>query len=150
MTRTGAREMAVRLVFSLSENPRDAREMIDEALSPEYYPTLRDEDELYVSRPKGEERDYLERIVIGVQEHLAELDRYIEKYAVGWQFHRISRTAAAVMRVSMYETLYVPGVPVGVAINEAVELTKAYDTPETAAFVNGVLGAFVKSEVPVG
>ena len=150
MTRTGARELAVRLVFSITENPGDARETLEEALSPEYYPTLRDEDELYASRPKGEEREYLERVVIGVWEHLAELDRYIEKYAVGWQFHRISHTALAVMRVSMYETLYVPGVPVGVAVNEAVELTKKYDTPETAAFVNGVLGAFVKSEVPVG
>ena len=142
--------MAVRLVFSQSENPRDAREMLNEALSPEYYTTLRDEDELFASRPKGEEREYLERVVVGVCDHLAELDRYIEKYAVGWQFHRISRTAVAVMRVAMYEALYVPGVPVGVALNEAIELVKAYDTPETAAFVNGVLGSFVKSEVPVG
>ena len=150
MTRTGAREMAVRLVFSQSENPRDAREMLDEVLSPEYYPTLHDEDELFISRPKGEERKYLERVVVGVQDHLAELDRYIEKYAVGWQFHRISRTAVAVMRVAMYETLYVPEVPTKVALNESIELAKKYDTPDTATFVNGVLGAFVKSEVPVG
>lgn len=150
MTRTGAREMAVRLIYSQSENPRDAREMLDELLSPEYYTTLRDEDELFASRPNAEELSYLERVVIGVQEHLAELDRYIEKYAVGWQFHRISRTAAAVMRVAMYEALYVPEVPTKAAMNEAIELAKKYDTPETVAFVNGVLGAFVKSEVPVG
>ena len=150
MTRTGARELAVRLVFSQTENPRDAREMLDEMLSPEYYPTLRDEDELFSSRPKGEELEYLERVVIGVWDHLAELDRYIEKYAVGWQFHRISRSAVAIMRVSMYETLYVPEVPAKVALNEAIELAKKYDTPDTAAFVNGVLGSFVKSEVPVG
>lgn len=150
MTRTGARETAVRLVFSQTENQRDAREMLDEFLSPEYYATLHDEDELFISRPKGDEREYLERIVIGVQDHLAELDRYIEKYAVGWQFHRISRTAAAVMRVAMFEALYVPEVPTKAALNEAVELAKKFDTPETVAFVNGVLGAFMKSEVPVG
>ncbi len=150
MTRTGAREVAVRLVFALAENPRDAREVLDEVLADEYYPTLREEDELFKSRPKGEELEYLRRVVTGVQDHLAELDRYIEKYALGWQFHRISRTALSVMRVAMYETLYVPGVPTKAAINEAVELTKKYDTPETVAFVNGVLGAFVKKEVPVG
>ncbi len=150
MTRTGSREVAVRLVFALAENPRDAREVLDEVLADEYYPTLREEDELFKSRPKGEELEYLRRVVTGVQDHLAELDRYIEKYAVGWQFHRISRTALSVMRVAMYETLYVPGVPTKAAINEAVELTKKYDTPETVAFVNGVLGAFVKKEVPVG
>ncbi|MDR0838397.1 MAG: transcription antitermination factor NusB [Oscillospiraceae bacterium] len=148
MTRTGARELAVRLVFALSENPRDARDLLDELLAPDYYPTLKGEDKLYSSRPKGEEREYLERLVTGVAEHGAELDAYIEKYAVGWQFYRISRTAVSVMRVAMYEALYMPDVPTRAALNEAVELSKKYDTPETVSFINGVLGAFAKSEIP--
>ena len=150
MTRTGARELAVRMVFAQSINPRDADEALGDILEPDAFGSLRDEDELFLSKPKGEERDYLVRVVKGVAEHLAELDGYIERYAVGWQFYRISRTAAAVMRVAMFELLYVPEVPKKAAINEALELAKNYDTPETVSFVNGVLGAFEKSEVPNG
>lgn len=140
----------MRIVYALGENPREAREALSEAVEKEYFQSLRDEDELYVSRPKGEELRYVESIVTGVNEHLDEIDSYIQKYAVGWQFHRISRTALAVMRVGMYEVLYMPDVPTRAAINEAVEIAKKYDTPETVAFVNGVLGAFAKSEVPDG
>ena len=80
--------------------------------------------------------------------HGPELDGYISKYAVGWSFSRISRMAAAVMRVAMYEILYMPEVPAGAAINEAVEGAKRYETPETAAFINGILGSFVRGELP--
>ena len=84
----------------------------------------------------------------GVYEHGAELDGYISKYAIGWSFSRISRMAAAVMRVAMYEILYMPDIPAAAAINEAVELSKHYETQETAAFINGILGAFVRGELP--
>ena len=49
-------------------------------------------------------------------------DRDIERYAVGWKFSRIPRVAAAIMRVAMFEILYLPEVPNGAAINEAVEI----------------------------
>ncbi len=48
----------------------------------------------------------------------------------------------------MFEVLYIQDVPVAAAVNEAVELAKKYDTPETVSFVNGVLGSFVKGERP--
>ena len=55
--------------------------------------------------------------------------------------------ASAIMRVAMYEMLYMADIPAGVAINEAVELTRKYDEPETAKFVNGILGSFLRQEV---
>ena len=70
-----------------------------------------------------------------------------EKYAKGWRFERISLVAAAIMRVAMYEIMYMPDIPHGAAINEAVELTKRYDEPETVKFVNGILGSFLREEV---
>ena len=76
------------------------------------------------------------------------MDGYISKYAIGWSFSRISRMAAAVMRVAMYEILYMPDIPPAAAINEAVELSKHYETQETASFINGILGAFVRGELP--
>ena len=53
----------------------------------------------------------------------------------------------AIMKVAMFEVMYMPDVPDAAAINEAVELAKRYDPPETVSFVNGVLGSFVRGEV---
>ena len=52
---------------------------------------------------------------------------YIEKYAVGWKFERIPLVASAIMRVAMYEILYMPEIPNAAAINEAVEIAKKYE-----------------------
>ena len=90
---------------------------------------------------------YIRRLVSGVAEHAAELDSYIEKYAKGWRFERISLVASAIMRVAMFEILYMPDIPNGVAISEAVEITKKDEEPEVAKFVNGILGSFLREEV---
>ena len=50
------------------------------------------------------------------------------------------------MRVAMYEILYMPDIPNGASINEAVEIAKKYETPETVKFINGILGTFVRQE----
>ena len=84
----------------------------------------------------------------GVDEHAAELDGYIAKYAKGWKFSRIPLVASAIMRVAMYEILYMPDIPNGAAINEALEIAKKYETPETVKFMNVILGSFVRQELP--
>ena len=78
----------------------------------------------------------------------AELDGYIAKYAKGWNFARIPLVASAIMRVAMFEILYMEEIPNGVAINEAVEIAKKYETAETVKFMNGILGSFVREELP--
>ena len=90
------------------------------------------------------QEQYIRQLVQGVFAHGPELDDFIGRYSVGWAFARIPRMAAAVMRTAMYEVLYMPGIPNAAAINEAVELTKRYEEPELAAFVNGILGSFVR------
>ena len=80
-------------------------------------------------------------------EHAAELDADIEKYAKGWRFERISLVASAIMRVAMYEMLYMADIPAGVAINEAVEIAKHYESPEVVKFINGILGSFARGEL---
>jgi len=150
MTRTVAREIAVRLCFALSENPVDPKELLDDVFEAEYYSNLKAEDELYGDMPNRKQLEYITRLVTGVCQHSAELDGYIEKYAVGWKFSRISRTAVAIMKVAMFEALYMPDVPDKAAINEAVELAKRYEAPETVPFINGVLGSFVRAELGAG
>ena len=88
-------------------------------------------------------------IVCGVTEKQEELNRIIAQYAIGWNLGRISRLARTFLRIALYECLYMEEIPNGVAINEAVKLTKSYDD-EAAKFVNGILGAFVRGgcEIP--
>jgi len=147
MTRTVAREIAVRLCFCISENPSDPAELLAQVFDADYYSTLKTEDDLYESDPDERQMEYMTRLVTGISNHAAELDGYIDKYAVGWKFGRISRTAAAILKTAMYEVLYMPDVPNKAAINEAVELAKKYEAKETVSFINGVLGAFVRSEL---
>ena len=147
MTRTVAREIAVRLCFGISENPVDPDMMLEEVFDGEYYAYLAEEDELFSEMPDDKQMEYIGRIVRGVALHDVELDGYIEKYSKGWKFGRISRTALAVMKTAMFEILYMPDVPDGAAINEAVELAKKYEEPETIPFINGILGSFVRQEV---
>ena len=149
MKRTVAREIAVRLCFAVSENPSDPEELLSRTFEEEYYSSLQAEDELYKSKPNKKQLDYITSLVTGIYQHSAELDGYIEKYAIGWKFGRISRTAAAIMKLAMFEVLYMPDIPDGAAINEAVELAKRYEPPETVSFINGVLGSFSRGETHV-
>ena len=146
MKRSAAREIAVRLCFSITENPSDPGELLSRMFEDEYYSSLKDEDEIYGKSPNAKQLEYIKRLVTGVYDHSAELDGYIDKYSVSWRFGRISRTAVAILKVAMFEVLYMPDVPDSAAINEAVELAKSYETPETVSFMNGVLGSFIRNE----
>jgi len=147
MTRNTAREIAVHLAYELSFTDKSPEELVDERLSRERFETLSGEDELYEEAPGPTQAEYIRSLVAGVAEHAPELDGYIAKYAKGWKFERIPLVAGAVMRVAMYEVLYRPDIPNGAAINEAVEIAKKYETPETVKFINGILGSFVREEL---
>ena len=90
---------------------------------------------------------YIRRVVERTADNRSEIDAYIQKYSKGWKLERISRTALAVMRCAICEILYMDEIPNAAAINEAVELAKGYDEPDTVAFVNGVLGGFMRGEL---
>ena len=74
---------------------------------------------------------------------LPEIDKIIEENLKGWKKNRISKISLAILRIAVFEMLYIDNreLPVSVSINEAVELTKSYSTDKDASFVNGVLGA---------
>lgn len=147
MTRTAAREIAFKLCFSQNENPVPAEELLGRFFDEEYYNSLQSDDEVFSEYPDAVQMEYIGRIIRGVSLHGAELDGYIEKYAVGWNYGRISRVAVALMKMAMFELLYMPDVPNKVAINEALELAKRYDEERVVPFMNGVLGTFARKEV---
>ena len=147
MVRNTAREIAAHLSYELSFTDKTVDELLKERLTPEAFAELAEEDPLYADAPNAKQAAYITRLVKGVDEHAAELDGYIAKYAKGWNFARIPLVASAIMRVAMYEILYMPDIPNGAAINEAVEIAKHYETPETVKFINGILGSFVRQEI---
>ena len=85
-------------------------------------------------------------MVNGVAQAQEELNQIIGQYAIGWDIRRISRLTRCIMQVAIFEILNLDDVPDGVAVSEAVRLAKKYDE-ESGAFVNGILGSFVRSRV---
>lgn len=77
-------------------------------------------------------------------EHCEEIDAIINENSVGWRVSRLPKVSLAIMRLALCEILYVPSIPRGVSINEAVELAKKFATQEDAAFINGILGKYVR------
>ncbi len=147
MTRSTARHLAIQLCFAAAASGQSPEALAGDFFSEEHFATLAGLDELYAEAPTGKSLDYILRLSGLVTEKREELDAIITRYAKDWKIERISKTALAVMRCAICEMLYIEDVPVGAAINEAVELDKNYDEPDTVSFVNGVLGAFVRAEL---
>ena len=81
------------------------------------------------------------------------IDRTISEQAEGWRIERMPLVDRNILRLALVEMWYVPDVPVGATIDEAVELAKEYATPESGKFINGILGAVARqeaAEVPEG
>lgn len=148
MTRSVARELAMHCSFSLGFTLQSPKELLEERITQECFDAWKEEEELYEQLPDVKQSQYISGLVYGVGEHGPELDEYISRHAKNWKFERIPRTAAAIMRVAMYEILYMPDIPNGAAINEAVEIAKKYEEPNVVAFINGILGSFVRMECP--
>ena len=146
MTRTAAREIAVHFAFELGFTDQTAEELLSEALTRKTFALIGEEEPLYAEFPNENQRAYITRLVKGVYEHSPELDGYISKYAIGWKISRLNRVAIAIMRVAMYEILYMQDIPNAAAINEAVEIAKNYEPPEVVSFLNGILGSFARAE----
>ena len=88
--------------------------------------------------------DFAAALFCGTVEHLTEIDEKIKEHAKGWTLERISRMSLSILRLCSYELMYTD-VPKPVALNEAVELAKAYDTDEAPAFINGILNSVSRS-----
>jgi len=148
MTRKTAREIALQLCFAAAAADLEPTELMETFFEQEHYRSLGEEQELYRDYPDETQMAYIRTLTTLVTEKREELDDYIRRYAHGWKPERISRTALAALRCAMCEVLYMDDVPDAAALNEAVELDKGYDEPETVAFVNGVLGGFMRAEFP--
>lgn len=99
-----------------------------------------DEDEPAASAETGPvDRALVEQLIRGVYEHRAELNQMLAAASKNWRVERMAVVDRNVIRLALYEIKFCPDVPVAVAINEAIELTKEFGSAEAPAFVNGLL-----------
>lgn len=145
MTRANARELAVHLIYGREFTGEEPEAVVETRLAKEYYAKLSSENEIYAERPSRQQMSYIDGVVSGVANRAEDLDANIQKFSIGWDISRISRLTRSIMRLAIYEILYVEDVPTGAAISEAVRLAKKYDGDDTGSFVNGILGSFARS-----
>jgi len=101
-----------------------------------------------------ETRSFFFRLVQGVDRNMDFIDAVLAKTVEKWSLNRMMNVDRNILRMATFEIVFMPDIPTGVAINEAVELGKKYGSEESGKFINGVLAKLVKKierkEIPVG
>jgi transcription antitermination protein NusB len=93
-----------------------------------------------------DDKDFIEQLVRGVDVRQDEIDEVVRPVAPEWPIEQIARIDRIILRIGVYELLHEPDVPPKVAINEAVELAKAFGGDNSSKFVNGVLGTVLRNK----
>ncbi|MDQ6642526.1 MAG: transcription antitermination factor NusB [Actinomycetota bacterium] len=133
--RSKARKRALDLLFASEVRDRGAVEALDEALA-----------EAMVVPGGRPVADYTSRLVRGVSEHRMRIDDLLTTYSQGWTLDRMPSVDRNVLRLGVFEVLYVDDVPDAVAVSEAMKLVRELSTDESPAFVNGLLGNIVRDK----
>lgn len=117
---------------------RKARELVLQAL---YQQELVETplDEIILEINAKDQNQYVEKTLYGIAAQRPDLDRLIDRYALGWRLERLAILDRNILRLGLYEVLYSTEIPTEVAIDEAVELAKKYGTDKAQSFINGIL-----------
>ncbi len=91
-----------------------------------------------------DDSEFVSELVNGVQSEESEIDAMISPAAPEWPIEQIAKIDKAILRMAVYELMVKRDVPPKVAINEAVELAKAFGGENSSKFVNGVLGTIYR------
>lgn len=131
MSRTLARERAFQLIYELEI---------------QQIPVVKQVDWHFELEPckNGDEESYIRDTVIGVFNHIEEVDAQIEAHSRNWKKNRISKVNLAILRLAIFEILFSDQVPDEVAANEAVELSKRFGD-DSSAFINGILSSVIRT-----
>ncbi len=129
MNRREAREKAIQTLFQL-DNLNNIEISIEEAMS-------------FIV--KGQSNQFYEQLVRGTMAHRDELDAQLAENLENWELDRLPKIERTILRLALYEIEYNEDVPLGVVINEAIELSKTFSDEKSGRFVNGVLSKFTKN-----
>ncbi len=102
--------------------------------------------DLFLFRGASElsQEPYVQVLLSGVDEHLVKIDELITTYAQDWDMDRMPAVDRNILRIAIFEILWVAEVDLKIACDEAVELAKSLSTDESSNYINGVLGRIVK------
>ena len=134
MRRSEQREHIFKLLFMTQFNSEN--EMSDQVSM--YFDTLGELEE--------KDQEAIQNKYQHILEHLDEIDQILNEYSRGWKTTRMNRVDLTALRLAVYEMKMDEEVPVGVAINEAVELAKLFGGEDSGSFVNGILGKIASEE----
>lgn len=127
MIRTELREHVFKMLFQIEFNePGDMPEHLQL-----YFEEL--------EHATDKDKEYIQKKYEAIEEKVSEIDRLINEKSEGWKTKRMNKVDLTIIRLAVYEMKWDEDVPVGVAINEAVELAKRFSGEEGPSFVNGVL-----------
>jgi N utilization substance protein B len=133
MGRHELREQIFKLLFRVEFNS------IEEM--PEQVRLFFDDDETEFSK---KDIDYIQGKYEKIQEKIPEIDKIINDNTEHWNTARMGKVELTILRLAVYEALFDDDIPVGVAIDEAVELAKVYGQDNAGGFVNAILSKIVK------
>ncbi|MBU1164420.1 transcription antitermination factor NusB [Patescibacteria group bacterium] len=97
--------------------------------------------------PEFDDKGFIDELIVGLLKYLNQIDKYIIEYAPEWPIEQITIVDRNALRMGIYEMLYDQDIPAKVAINESIELAKAFGGDSSGKFVNGVLGSIYKDKV---
>lgn len=133
--RSKARELAFKLVFEDTFGTSTATEMLGNLF----------EEENEFDNLDQANIEYINWVRTTVKEHKDELDGIVSNFAKGWKLERMNRIDLSLLRLALCEIKYLDDVTPAIAINEAVELAKKYSADNAPSFINGILGAYIRS-----
>ncbi len=132
-TRRRARELALQFLYQYDA----LTESSGESLSPEDQLSLFwERDDV---RIQDEMKEFPSALILGTCRNLAHIDEIISRFSEHWRLSRMSKIDRNILRLAVYELIYLSGIPPAVTINEAVELGKRFGTEESGSFINGIL-----------
>ena len=101
--------------------------------------------DLLALRPAEElsQGEYVAELLVGVAEHRGKIDEIITTYAQGWDMDRMPAIDRNILRIALFELLWVDGLDDQIAVSEAVEIATELSTDDSAKYINGVLGRIV-------
>jgi N utilization substance protein B len=131
--RRKSREIALQMLYQMEMTGQPPDEVI------ESYYELASGDEDNNPEAAALIRPFAEELMNGVYAHREELDKMIVAASENWRLERMSIIDRNVLRIALYEMLYRLEIPPKVSLNEAIDLGKTFGSPDSGAFINGIL-----------
>lgn len=132
MSRRGARELAMQVLYEIEISKNDVAKVLERATN--------------IKKLSQQDYEFTKNLILGTLANLSAIDNIILRLLKDWDLKRLAYVDKNLIRMSIYEMLYIPDIPFNVTINEAIELAKIYGNDDSPRFINGILGKIAMEE----